>query len=88
MEGIGPEQLRLPQLRDRVVKDGVEELILATGSTMEGQTTAYYIADMFQGMEVRVTRLSQGVPMGSALDFIDEGTLTTALAARRPIAMT
>jgi recombination protein RecR len=69
----------------RVARDGVTEVILALSATVEGQTTAHYLADRLAASGVVVTRLAQGVPMGGELDYLDEGTLSAALAARRPI---
>ncbi|QPH55032.1 recombination protein RecR [Pontivivens ytuae] len=85
LDGIGPEDLNLPRLAARVEQDGVEELILALGATVDGQTTAHYIADMLEGRGVRVTSLAQGVPVGGELDYLDDGTITAALNARRSV---
>lgn len=81
LDGVGPEDLRIPRLIDRVRAEGVGEVILALGATVEGQTTAYYIADHLTGVEV--TSLAQGVPVGGALDYLDDGTISAALRARR-----
>ena len=83
LDGIGPEDLALPRLSDRVAQDGVTEVILALGATVDGQTTAHYIADMLEGRGVAVTSLAQGVPVGGELDYLDDGTITAALGARR-----
>ncbi len=85
LDGIGPDDLNLPRLAARVQEDGVEELILALGATVDGQTTAHYIADMLEGRGVRVTSLAQGVPVGGELDYLDDGTITAALNARRSV---
>ena len=85
LESIGPEDLRLPRLAERVVDDGVEEVILALNATVDGLTTAHYIADMLEDSGARVTSLAQGVPVGGELDYLDEGTITAALNARKPI---
>jgi recombination protein RecR len=85
LDGVGPEELRVEQLIARLVRDGVAEVILALSATVEGQTTAHYLADRLAASGVAVTRLAQGVPMGGELDYLDEGTLTAALAARRPV---
>jgi recombination protein RecR len=85
LEGVGPEELRVEQLIARLAREGVEEVILALSATVEGQTTAHYLADRLTDSGVAVTRLAQGVPMGGELDYLDEGTLTAALAARRPV---
>lgn len=81
LDNIGPEELRIPRLRDRIATEEVREVILALGATVDGQTTAHYIADHLTG--VRVTSLAQGVPVGGELDFLDDGTISAALRARR-----
>ena len=83
LDGIGPEDLNLPRLADRIAAEGVGEVILALGATVDGQTTAHYIADMLEGRGVAVTSLAQGVPVGGELDYLDDGTITAALGARR-----
>ena len=83
LDGIGPEELNIARLIARLRPD--TELILALNATVEGQTTAHYIADRAAPTGARVTRLAQGVPIGGELDYLDEGTLTTALRARRAI---
>jgi recombination protein RecR len=85
LDGVGPEELRVEQLIARAARDGVGEVILALSATVEGQTTAHYLADRLGDSGVAVTRLAQGVPMGGELDYLDEGTLSAALAARRPV---
>jgi recombination protein RecR len=85
LDGVGPEELRVEQLIARVAREGVAEVILALSATVEGQITAHYLADRLAASGVAVTRLAQGVPMGGELDYLDEGTLTAALAARRPV---
>jgi len=85
LEGVGPEELRVEPLLARVARDGVTEVILALSATVEGQTTAHYLADRLGQSGVAVTRLAQGVPMGGELDYLDEGTLSAALSARRPV---
>ncbi len=86
LEGIGPDELRVEPMVVRVARDGVTEVILALSATVEGQTTAHYLAERLNQSGVTVTRLAQGVPMGGELDYLDEGTLSAALAARRPVA--
>ena len=81
LDAIGPEELRIPRLIDRITEEGVTEVILALPATVDGQTTAHYIADRLDG--VTVTSLAQGVPVGGALDYLDDGTITAALRARR-----
>ena len=83
LDGVGPEELNIGRLIARLRPD--TELILALNATVEGQTTAYYIADRAAATGARVTRLAQGVPIGGELDYLDEGTLTAALKARREI---
>ncbi len=82
LDGIGPDELNIKSLIDRVAAGGVKELIIAVNATVEGQTTAHYITDQLDGMEVKVTRLAHGVPVGGELDYLDEGTLSAALRAR------
>jgi recombination protein RecR len=83
LDGIGPEDLTIDRLVARV-RPG-QELILALNATVEGQTTAHYIADRLAGSGVRLSRLAQGVPIGGELDYLDDGTLTAALNARRAL---
>ena len=83
LDDIGPDELRIPQLRERVTSDGITEVILALGATIDGQTTAHYIADELRG--VQVTSLAQGVPVGGELDYLDDGTITAALNARKSL---
>ena len=81
LDAVGPDELRIPQLRDRVATEGITEIILALGATIDGQTTAHYIADQLP--DVNVTSLAQGVPVGGELDYLDDGTITAALNARK-----
>ncbi len=85
LDGIGPEDLRVDQLVARAAGPAVREVVLATGATVDGQTTAHYIAERLAGCDVAVTGLAHGVPVGGELDYLDEGTLTAALRARRPL---
>jgi recombination protein RecR len=85
LEGIGPEQLKIPTLLRRVQTTGVREIILALNATVEGQTTAYYLADALKTTQAKVTALAHGVPLGGELDYLDDGTLTAALGARRQL---
>ena len=85
LDGIGPEQLNIAGLVARAGQSAVKEVILATGATVDGQTTAHYIADRLAGLDVAVTRLAHGVPVGGELDYLDDGTLSAALKARRPV---
>ncbi len=84
LDQIGPEQLRIPKLVDRVGSEGVTEVILALNATVDGQTTAHYIADQLES-RVSLTSLAQGVPIGGELDYLDDGTITAALNARKAI---
>jgi recombination protein RecR len=83
LDGIGPEQLGLSRLTERLSDGEVEELILATGATVEGQATAHYISEMVAGLPVRVTRIAQGVPLGGELEYVDGNTLAHAITGRR-----
>lgn len=83
IDGVGPDELRIPALVDRAGADAVREVILATNLTVEGQTTAHYITEKLVPTGVAVTRLAHGVPVGGELDYLDDGTLTAALRARR-----
>ena len=85
LEGIGPEDLRIDALIARATGGEVRELILALNATVEGQTTSHYVTDRLAGTGVAVTRLAHGVPVGGELDYLDEGTLSAALAQRRPL---
>jgi len=86
IDGIGPEQLKLRELIDRVKAGGIAEVIVATNPTAQGEATALYIARLLQGMPgVRVTRIARGVPMGSDLEFSDQVTLARALSGRKEI---
>lgn len=82
LDGVGPDDLRIPHLVGRV-KGGVTEVILALSATIDGQTTAHYIADQLEDAGVTVTSLAQGVPIGGELDYLDDGTITAALTARK-----
>ena len=84
LDAIGPDELRIPKLVDRVTTEGIEEVILALDATVDGQTTAHYIADMLEG-RCRVTSLAQGVPVGGELDYLDDGTISAALRARKAV---
>ncbi len=85
LDGVGPDDLNIRGLVERVTKGGVRELIIAVNATVEGQTTAHYITDQLDGLGVKITRLAHGVPVGGELDYLDEGTLTAALRARTAI---
>lgn len=81
LDSIGPDELRIPQLVNRVKAENISEVILALNATIDGQTTAHYIADQLP--DVEVTSLAQGVPIGGELDYLDDGTITAALKARK-----
>ncbi|MFA5664674.1 recombination mediator RecR [Castellaniella sp.] len=83
LEGVGPEQVRFAELRARATDGVVREVILATSFTAEGETTAYYLADMLRAQGLKVSRLARGVPSGSELEYVDAGTLAWALMERR-----
>ncbi|MEJ8475148.1 recombination mediator RecR [Roseibium algae] len=82
LDGIGPDDLNIAGLIERCHGGDISEVILAINATVEGQTTAHYITDQLAGLDVSVTRLAHGVPVGGELDYLDEGTLTQALKAR------
>jgi len=82
LDGIGPDDLSIDKLVDRVSTGEVKEVIIAVNATVEGQTTAHYITDQLDGLQVTISRLAHGVPVGGELDYLDEGTLTAAMRAR------
>ncbi|MGE0252836.1 MAG: recombination mediator RecR [Dongiaceae bacterium] len=83
LDGMGPEQLRIQQLIRRVKETPPKEIIMAMNATVSGQTTAYYVSDQLAEFKIPLTRLAHGVPVGGELDYLDEGTLLAAFAARR-----
>lgn len=85
IDGIGPEQLGLPELKERLQAGEVEELIIATNPTVEGEATAHYIQQMASQQDIQVTRLAQGIPLGGELEYIDAGTLGQAFVGRKRI---
>jgi recombination protein RecR len=85
LDGVGPEDLHIDALVRGVAGGGAREVILAMNATVEGQTTAHYIMDRLAGSGAQVSRLAHGVPMGGELDYLDEGTLSAALASRQPV---
>ncbi len=85
LDAVGPEDLRIPALVERVTKEGTTEVILALNATVDGATTAHYIADALDPTGVAVTSLAQGVPIGGELDYLDDGTIGAALKARRRV---
>ena len=82
LDGVRPEDLNIASLVSRVADGSVSEVILAVNATVDGQTTAHYITDQLAGLDVKVTRLAHGVPVGGELDYLDEGTLAAALRSR------
>ena len=86
LEGVRPEDLGIDKLVGRVAAGGIDEVVLAMNATLEGQTTAHYLAERLEKFPIRLTQLAHGLPVGGELDYLDEGTLAQALRARRPIA--
>jgi recombination protein RecR len=86
LEGVRPEDLGIDKLVKRVAAGGIDEVVLAMNATLEGQTTAHYLAERLEKFPVRLTQLAHGLPVGGELDYLDEGTLAQALRARRPVA--
>ena len=84
LDGITPEDLNIGKLIARAENGNITEIILATNATISGQTTAHYITDRLSHLNVKISRLSTGVPMGGEIDYLDEGTLLTAISGRRP----
>lgn len=85
LDGIRPEDLNIAALLARVEAGGIDEVVLAMNATLEGQTTAHYLAERLEDFPVRITQLAHGLPVGGELDYLDEGTLAQALRARRPV---
>lgn len=85
LDGVRPEDLTIDRLVHRISQGGVDEVVLAMNATLEGQTTAHYIADRLESFPIRLTQLAHGLPVGGELDYLDDGTLAQALRARRPV---
>ncbi len=85
LDGVGPEDLRVRELLERVGRDGVHEVILATSPTVEGEATAMYVSGLLRPLGMRVTRIASGLPVGGDLDYADEVTLGRALEGRREV---
>ncbi|MGQ0698462.1 MAG: recombination mediator RecR [Panacagrimonas sp.] len=85
LDGIGPEELGLSLLQELLEQGEVREMIVATNPTVEGEATAYYLAEMAKAAQVKVSRIAHGVPMGGELEYVDGGTLTHALSGRTPV---
>ena len=83
LDAMGPDELRIPLLLERVAQEAITEVILALNATVDGQTTAHYLADRLADSGVQVTSLAQGVPIGGELDYLDDGTIGAALRARK-----
>ncbi len=85
LDGFGPDDLRIPDLVARLTSEGISEVIMALNATVDGQITAHYIADALAPGAVKITTLAQGVPIGGELDYLDDGTISAALRARRGV---
>jgi recombination protein RecR len=85
LDGVRPEDLTVDRLLARVEAGGIDEVVLAMNATLEGQTTAHYIAERLEAFPLRITQLAHGLPVGGELDYLDEGTLAQAIRARRPV---
>lgn len=85
LEGVGPEELRVKELLSRIKEDGVREVIIATNSNAEGETTALYLSKELEPLKLKISRIAYGIPVGGNLDYIDQATLIKALEGRRPI---
>ena len=85
IDGIGPAEIGLDRFYQRVLAEGIEEVIMATNPTVEGEATAYYLTDMLQPQGVKVSRIAHGVPLGGELEYVDGSTLAHALSGRRPM---
>lgn len=84
VRGISPELLKLPELLRRCHENEVEEVIIATNATIEGQTTAFFITEYLKGLNIHISRIASGVPIGGELDYLDDGTLSAAFSLRQP----
>ncbi|ALE17078.1 Recombination protein RecR [Altererythrobacter epoxidivorans] len=85
LDGVRPDDLNIASLLGRVEEGGIDEVVLAMNATLEGQTTAHYLAERLEKFPLRITQLAHGLPVGGELDYLDEGTLAQALRARRPV---
>ncbi|MCB1706118.1 MAG: recombination protein RecR [Halioglobus sp.] len=85
IDGIGPAEIGLDAFQQRVIDEGIEEVILATNPTVEGEATAYYLTEMLLPVGIRVSRIAHGVPLGGELEYVDGSTLAHALSGRRPV---
>ena len=85
IEGIGPEDIRIPELKERIEREGITELIIATNPTIEGNTTAHYIAELTKPLHIRITRIASGIPVGGDLVYTDPLTIKSAIENRRSL---
>lgn len=85
IEGVGPEDVRINELRDRVVREGVREVIIATNPNIEGNTTAHYIAEIMKDLDVKITRIASGIPIGGDIVYIDPLTIKSSFDNRRDL---
>jgi len=85
MEGIGPEDLNIESLVERIKNNNIKEVILALPATIDGQITSHYLSSILQGSQVKISTLAQGIPMGAELDYMDEGTIQLALNSRKTL---
>jgi len=85
IEGIGPDEIRIPVMLERIAREGIKELIIATNPTIEGNTTAHYIVEMTKSFQVRITRIASGIPIGGDIVYIDPLTIKSALDNRRSL---
>jgi recombination protein RecR len=83
LDGVGPQDLNIPRLIERARQPGASEILLALNATVEGQSTAHFIAEQLAGTDIKISRLAVGVPVGGELDYLDDGTLATAIKGRR-----
>jgi recombination protein RecR len=83
LDGKTPDKLNFETLKSRVANNNISEVIIATNSTLEGQTTGFYIVDLLKPFKIRTSRLASGIPVGAELDYMDEGTLSIALKTRQ-----
>jgi recombination protein RecR len=83
IEGIGPEEIRIPEMKERIIREGIKELIIATNPTIEGNTTAHYIAELTKSYQVKISRIASGIPIGGDIVYIDPLTIKSALDNRR-----
>jgi len=85
IDGVNPEDLNIKKLIKTIKSNNVKEVILATSATLAGQTTSYYISDLLEGLDITISRLAQGIPIGGELDYLDDGTIGAALNSRKII---